>query len=249
VSRFYELAREKSCVSATIVTSPFDRPEKAAWYCENLDYDAVDERLCQVTSLCFDADHSERLMTSFHQKTRNMVRKAEKVGVTVQVENEMLKFVSEVHSENMLAIGGIAKSKKFFSLVPKYFKANEGYRIYVARIAGEPVAAVLLFYFNRTVEYFTPVVRAGFRDTQALSGAIFRAMCDASRAGYHRWNWGGTWATQEGVYLFKRRWGAMDFPYRYFVKIYDRSLLRRRRDEILAEYPNFYVVPFGLLEQ
>ena len=202
-----------------------------------------------MTSLDFDDDHGNRLMASFHQKTRNMVRKAEKVGVQISVENEMLDFVHEIHAQNMQTIGGIAKAKKFFSLVPKYFKPTEGFKIYVARIGGDPVAAVLLFYFNKTVEYFTPVIRGDARDTQALSGVIFRAMCDASRAGFRLWNWGGTWATQEGVYLFKKRWAARELQYRYFVKLYDKSLTRHSRDEILAQYPNFYVLPFSMLNR
>ncbi len=188
-------------------------------------------------------------MASFHQKTRNMVRKAEKLGVEISVENDMLDFVHEIHVQNMQAIGGIAKAKRFFTTLPMYFKSNKQFRIYVARINGEPVAAVLLFYFNKTVEYFTPVIRAEFRNTQALSGAIFRAMYDASEVGFRWWNWGGTWTTQEGVYLFKKRWGAKDLSYRYYVKIHDKSLTQRSRRQILDQYPNFYVLPFRLLEQ
>ncbi|KQW22300.1 hypothetical protein ASC80_02590 [Afipia sp. Root123D2] len=205
--------------------------------------------MCQMTALNFDCDHEDQLMASFHQKTRNMVRKAGKVGAEISIENGMLDFVHEIHAQNMQTIGGIAKTKRFFSLIPKYFKPNEGFKVYVARIGGEPVAAVLLFYFNTTVEYFTPVIRAEFRDTQALSGAIFRAMSDASKAGFRWWNWGGTWTTQEGVYSFKKRWAARDLHYRYFVKIYDGSLMRRTRQDILAQYPNFYVLPFSMLEQ
>lgn len=249
VEQFYDIAREAKCASSTIVSSPFDCAEKDAWYRDNLDYDAIDQRMCQMTSLSFNEDHGDRLMMSFHQKTRNMVRKAEKVGVEISVENEMLDFVHEVHTQNMQTIGGIAKTKNFFSSIPKHFKPDKGFRIYVARIGGEPVSAMLLFYFNKTVEYFTPVIRAEFRDTQALSGAIFKAMCDASKAEFRWWNWGGTWATQDGVYLFKKRWGAIDLRYRYFVKVYDKSLMRRTRADILARYPNFYVLPFSMLQQ
>ncbi len=48
-----------------------------------------------MTPLDFSEDHGNRLMASFHPKTRNMVRKAEKVGVEISVENEMLDFVHE----------------------------------------------------------------------------------------------------------------------------------------------------------
>jgi hypothetical protein len=249
VERFYDLARETACASATIISSPFDTLEMANWYRSNLEYDAVDERLCQVTSLEFDDNHADNLMASFHQKTRNMIRKSDKVGVQVSVENNMLDFVHDVHVDNMKLIGGIAKPRPFFSLIPNYFVPNKGFRIYVARISGAPAAAVLLFYYNKTVEYFTPVIREEYRRTQALSGAIFQGMCDASRAGFRHWNWGGTWASQDGVYLFKSRWGARDLGYRYFTRIYDASLVHLDRQEVLARYPNFYVLPFSMLQQ
>ena len=47
---------------------------------------------------------------------------------------------------------------------------------------------------------------------------------DAVERGYAWWNWGGTWLTQEGVLRFKRKWGARERRYRYFVKLNDRSL-------------------------
>ena len=48
--------------------------------------------------------------------------------------------------------------------------------------------------------------------------------------------------------MFKSRWGSEDLPYRYYVRLRDRSLLTRRREELLAAYPNFYVLPFSVLE-
>ena len=47
-------------------------------------------------------------MQSFHHKTRNMVRKAEKRGVEVVVDNEAMTFLMDVHQQNMREIGGLA---------------------------------------------------------------------------------------------------------------------------------------------
>ena len=243
----FDIAREYRCVSSVLISSPLDPPELIIWYQENLDYDVVDERIGQVTPIYFDSHHDDKLMTSFHPKTRNVVRKAEKLGVTVTIENQMFDFLQEIHTQNMQEIGGIAKPKRFFRRIPEWFGPNTDFKIYVARIDSEPVAAVLMFYFNGTVEYFTPVIRREFRETQALSRTIFSAMCDASKAGFRRWNWGGTWLAQEGVHHFKKRWGAKDLPYYYFVKLYNSSLTRRSPREILEQYPNFYVFPFNML--
>ena len=109
------------------------------------------------------------------------------------------------------------------------------------------IAAILVFFFNRTVEYYTPVVRKEYRDTQAISAVIFRAMCDASVQGYAWWNWGGTWLSQEGVYRFKSRWGTKDMPYRYFTSVHNPEILKVSPAELLAWYPSFFTVPFSVL--
>ena len=177
-----------------------------------------------------------------------MVRKAEKLGVAVATDEGEMDFLVQTHAENMMEVGGRPKNAAFFGLVARRFKHGPEYRIYVARIDGRPVAAVLLFYYNGTVEYFTPVVRKEYRETQALSLAIYRAMCDASIAGFRWWNWGGTWSSQEGVYRFKKRWGTQDRPYTYFVRLNDESLRRLKAQALLDAYPDFFVLPFSQLE-
>ena len=116
----------------------------------------------------------------------------------------------------------------------------------MASLCGEPVAALLLFFYNRIVEYYTPVVRKEYRNSQALSATIFRAMCDASNQRYSWWNWGGTWLSQDGVYRFKSRWGTKDLPYRYFTSVHNPAVLKSTPAELRAWYPLF-TVPFSAL--
>lgn len=72
-------------------------------------------------------------------------------------------------------------------------------------------------------------------------------MKDSIHAGYNRWNWGGTWITQEGVYNFKKKWGTEDYPYYYYNKIYDKKILEIEKQELLEEFEYFYVIPFSVL--
>jgi hypothetical protein len=229
--------------ASTIVENPLFRMDP-----NSVTHDLTDERIGQFTPIDYADNCAENLMASFHQKTRNMIRKAEKLGVVVTVENDQINFVREVHFQNMREIGGLPKSDDFFRLVPQHFVAGVDYKLYIAKIDGECVAAILNFYFNGTVEYYTPVVRKEYRDSQALSLAIFSAMTDASKDGYLRWNWGGTWLSQEGVYRFKKRWNTQDFPYTYFIRLVDRGFLDMPREKILSGYPSFYTVPFSMLK-
>lgn len=208
----------------------------------------TDERIGQLTPILCNEGHETFLMDSYHSKTRNVVRKAQKQGFSVSVENDQMHFLYETHKENMEVIGGLAKEKKFFDHISKHFKVNKDYKIWVARDNDIPIAALLLFYYKDTVEYFTPVIVDEWRERQPLSLLIFEAMCDASKRGYKLWNWGGTWASQKGVYLFKNRWGAIDRPYRYFVHIQNQNIYQSTPEELLQEYPGFFVLPFNCLK-
>jgi hypothetical protein len=63
-----------------------------------------------------------------------------------------------------------------------------------------------------------------------------------------RWNWGGTWESQTGVFRFKRKWGAVAKPFCYYTQLNDRSLLTWPRERFVQEFPHFFVVPFSALE-
>ncbi len=235
------LAGDGLC-SATVIGNPL------AAMPAGLRHSVTDYRIGQFTRIEFEDRHAERLMQAYHQKTRNMVRKGERSGVETDEENGLVEFLTDVHRENMPAIGGRAKSEPFFSLFPRHFKAGRDYKLFVARLGGEPVAAMLLFYFRDTVEYYTPVIREAYRDKQPLSLLIHHAMTEASERGYRLWNWGGTWATQDGVYLFKKRWGTYDVNYTYYTQVNNDAVLASSSRALLEQYPDFFVVPFRLLE-
>lgn len=242
VAAYRRLVQVPGMAASTVIENPL-----APCGADGLAHDLTDERIGQLTPLPAAGDKEAALMQSFHYKTRNMVRKAEKLGVEVVVDNETMSFLVDVHEENMREIGGLAKSRNFFDSLPQYFRPGHDYRLYVARLGSEPLAAVLVFFYNRTAEYYTPVVRKEYRASQALSAAIFRAMCDASAQGYAWWNWGGTWLSQDGVYRFKSRWGTQDLPYRYFTSVHNPAVLKASRAELLVSYPSFFTVPFSAL--
>lgn len=246
LAAFAALARSEGCAASTLIASPL--APRADLYERLAGGDFRDERIGQVTFLPPPgAGIAERLMESYHSKTRNMVRKAEKVGIAVRpsVDPSDMRFLCDVHKENMEVIGGIAKPRRFYDAVEANFAAGRDYLLYVAELSGEPVAALLLFLYHRTVEYFTPVIRSEFRAHQPMSLLVHHAMREAVEAGYRNWNWGGTWLTQGGVYDFKKRWGTSDLPYRYYTRVHDRSILNKTKEELLEAYPYYYVVPFG----
>ena len=245
IGEFNAVAKSPGVAAATLIANPLDTVNYEA-----LDYELTDGRIGQFTPLPgATADVQDALMALYHQKTRNMVRKAIKTVSRVDIDNDAFDFLRQVHRENMSVLGGIAKPDAFFDLVPRHFDAGADYDIFLAEVEGERSAGLLVFYFNEVAEYYTPVVRAEARTSQALSLLIHRAMTKAVERGCRYWNWGGTWWTQHGVYQFKSRWGTEDRPYTYYINVADRDVLECSREDLLRDYPFIYVVPFDALKE
>ena len=241
-AKFNALAQAPGVAAATLIAHPMLSSVE-----DPVQHDLQDERIGQFTRLPSGENLEEQILGKLDASARRNIRKAKNSGITVSVENDAVEFLKRVHTENMRDIGGKAKTPGFFQAFPKYFEPDRDYKIYVAHRDGEPVSALLLFYFNRTVEYFVPVTVSQHRIVQPMAAILLRAMLDACRSGFTWWNWGGTWTDQEGVYRFKRKWGAEDYRYRYYVKINDQTILDRSEEALLEAYLDFFVVPFSHL--
>lgn len=243
---YQNLLAENRAGAGTIITAPF---EKDLAIYEESPHQYKEMRIGQITIFPETADE---LMNVFHHKTRNTIRKAAKMNVRVEWESglDYLDFLFETHRENMSKINVASKPEAFFRLLSKHFDYGADYRIYVAFAeTGEPIAALLSFYFNRTAEYFVPVTIERFRELQPMSLIIYEAMKDALENLHCKfWNWGGTAPTQKGVYDFKKRWGTSDLNYFYYTNVRDARLKKLSRETLLAEFPYFFVLPFGALD-
>ncbi|MBL4803844.1 MAG: GNAT family N-acetyltransferase [Alphaproteobacteria bacterium] len=231
----------KDSAACTIVGLPFREA------CDlEIKPDYKDHRIGQWTPLKGSQDDIFELIDS---STRRNVRKAHKEDIEVSVDNEAWDFLQKVHVKNMQAIGGKPKSDAFFEAVKSCFKAGDEYNIYVAYKDGQPVSALLIFYCRDTVEYFVPATVHDFRNSQPSAAIILQAMMDAAQKGYKWWNWGGTWESQEGVYKFKKKWGAEDRPYHYYTCLKNKDILSLSAEKLLKAYPDFYVLPFSTLKE
>jgi CelD/BcsL family acetyltransferase involved in cellulose biosynthesis len=229
-------------LAATMVANPFaahDAPEPA--------HNHTDERISQVTELPSPPGEEDALMELIDSSARRNVRKARRAGIEAATDAGQLATLAEIHRENIEAIGGRAKDASFFAAVPRHFQDPRDFQVHVALRDRAVVAGLLTFYFNGTVEYFTPAVHHEHRSDQPLAVVLIDAMAAAARRGCRRWNWGGTWTSQDGVFRFKRKWGAQEGRYRYFVQLNEPSLLDSSPAELRERFGHFYVVPFSAL--
>jgi hypothetical protein len=239
LAAYDERAQAGGTLAATMVANPFSERQPPAPA-----HNFTDERISQVTDLPANEDV---LLDAVESSARRNVRKAQRAGIVATTDAGRLPIVAEIHRANIEALGGQAKAPSFFAAVPRHFEAGAEFDVYVALLGDEVVAGLLVFYFGSTVEYFTPAVHHDHRSEQPLALLLIEAMAAASRRGYRRWNWGGTWTAQDGVFRFKRKWGARNGRYTYFVQLNDASLLDASPAELRARFGHFYIVPFSAL--
>lgn len=249
-----DLCRSRNVSFATVIDTPFSNYEEL--FNRAMDFQFRDQRIGQFTPLP-EADTpqqvAESLLALYHQKTRNIVRKALRSGLTFGHDRsqQTLDALHAIHEANILSIGGIPKPRSFFTSITSQLSYDKDYRIYTARTGtGEIVSALMLLYFKDTVEYFVPATLEGWRTAQPLSALIYLAMLNAVLERRSRkWNWGGTWLTQDGVYRFKSRWGTRDYPYHYYTRVFPdtRIVKKLTSKELIYSYQWFYTVPFAAL--
>jgi hypothetical protein len=251
-----DLCHSRNVSFATVIDTPFSNNEDL--FKRAMDFQFRDQRIGQFTPLPegdVPQQVGESLMALYHQKTRNIVRKALRSGLAFghDQSQQTLDALHAMHEANILSIGGIAKPRSFFTSITSQLSYDKDYRIYTARTStGEIVSALMLLYFKDTVEYFVPATLESWRTAQPLSGLIHLAMLDAVlERQYRNWNWGGTWLTQDGVYHFKSRWGTRDYPYHYYTRVFldKHKLSAITPKELLEGYQWFYTVPFSALGQ
>ena len=252
LGEFARRARAPGVLSAQLTVRPDEMPAHAA-YAGSLG-NAVEHPLrLQWNTLPEDGPGlEERLLQSYLQKTRNLVRKSLKQGFELLEadDDEAWDFLARTHTENMQVIGGQPKPASHFQALRRHIPAQRR-KLLLARHGGQPAAALLLLLFNQTVEYLTPVIQHDFRPLQPLSFLILEGMKLCARQGMRHWNWGGTWDSQATLHHFKEGFGARTIPYCYLVHGTPESIAAMQASfaQARAEFPYFYLYPFHLLER
>lgn len=248
---YKEAVLSPGVLSSTVILTPGETTQ-IRHYVEMLKPDFLDQRVGQVTVLPEDGpDLEKRLEKLFTARTRRHVRKSFKQGFSLRTQDQewAWQFLCATHQANMAAIGGRAKRWADFLAIRKHIPA--AWRTLLVAMDGEiPVAGLLLLYFNRTVEYFTPAIRVEHRSRQPLSFLIWHGMLDAIKNGYRWWNWGGTWESQRSLHYFKTGWGAEDRPYTYLIHLADGALekLEAHQKNLQDMFFGYYTHPYNLVK-
>lgn len=242
VSAYNEVADRPTTRSSTIISNPL-----LSEHLRGIHYNYLDYRIGQFTNLTCQGNPRDEIMWRIDSRARRNVKKAMREGVTVEIDHTYMDRLCQIHQENIRALNGIPKTNRFFSLVLRHFNPGQDFNLYVAKKDGVVIAGLLLFYFNQIVEYFTPAVSNEYRSIQPLSLILVTAMTDAAQSGFKMWNWGGTWKAQKSLYSFKKKWATMEQKYYYYTQLNDEAILSWSSVKIVRAFPNFFTVPFSVI--
>jgi lipid II:glycine glycyltransferase (peptidoglycan interpeptide bridge formation enzyme) len=185
----------------------------------------------------------DELLARMKQKTRYNVRLAARKGVTVRVGGEAdFPMLYRMYAETSVRDGFPIRDEAYYRMVWTSFQRTADAPPFqpcaeplIAEIDGEPVAAILVFYFGGRAYYVYGMSREAHRDKMPNHLLQWEAMRRAKAAGCRAYDlWGAPDEFNEsdsmwGVFRFKeglggqvvRTLGAWDFvPNRFIYQLY-----------------------------
>jgi len=262
LSFFIDFAEREQCVISNIIFPPYERDP--LFFEKELPYDYRDRRMGQITHLpapAADRPLRERLLYDrFSKSCRRSVRDAEDADIEIGVTTEpgpKLDGFYEVYRQEMMGKGyedqaardgGNIKEKAYFEHLMDSF--GDDCRLRYATIDDDVIMGIVQLLHGEKIQYHQPTIDMEYRNTGATNLGVYESMKWGIEHGYSYYNFGGTWLSQEGLYNFKRRFGALDSPYKYYITEHgDCSHLRDMTPAELQEaYPGFYIMPYDELE-
>jgi GNAT acetyltransferase-like protein len=161
---------------------------------------------------------ANQLFAKLSPSVRRAVRKAEKSGLDVEITGSwesMLDFY-RLHLRTRRGHGVPPQPLSFFhNIYQEIIKTGYGF-VVVAKNALRPVAAAIFFHSGREALY-----KFGASDVRAQSLRpnnllMWRAIEHLATSGFYKLRFGRTDLTDEGLRRFKRSWGSVEYPIRYF---------------------------------
>jgi hypothetical protein len=116
----------------------------------------------------------------------------------------------------------------------------------VAEWDGHVAACLITIQAGVTISYNVPCCEHSAQTTQANSLLIDEAVRALIPHGYRYWNWESSPGRDSSVYKFKERWGSREACYKVLLR-YPRGaevFTGLTQQDIAAEYPFYFVVPF-----
>jgi FemAB-related protein (PEP-CTERM system-associated) len=153
---------------------------------------------------------SEELWARIDKKVRNLVRKAQKDGLTAESGGgEFVSDFYDVFAHNMRDLGTPVYSRRLFEETLRRF--SDGARVHVVRVGRRPVAASITLRHGGMVLVPWASSLREYRQHAPNMLLYWEMLEDAVRQGATTFDFGRS-SPGSGTHQFKRQWGAVEHP-------------------------------------
>ena len=210
---------------------------------------AVQYKLLKNT-IFMDLSDEESLFRQLDSKNRNMVRKAQKSGVTVFTDRgEHLPEFLDIYRETM----DRANAGAYYYFEPGYYEAlrsalGKNVIFFYAVQEGEIIAASIFLYHERFMHYHLSGGKTAFRRFAPTNLLLYEAACWGARHGIKYLHLGGGTGGGDSLFDFKKRFNRRgELPFYIGRTILDHAayqeLLQIRQTAELRFQPSrsFYI--------
>jgi len=243
---FRELAAERGCALASVLTNPFWPDADLCERCFGPGF--VLENTCQV--LVLDASSGGAGGTGrARENLRRNLRRA-RSGRLVVDEAQTAANVAEwyaLHAARQRQIGATPLPERLFAAALEHAVPRDKARFFFVRLAdgGDLVAGGLYLYHGRVMDALMPSASSEY---SALAPGYLLAdhsIGFARARGLRFYNWQAS-PPGGGVRRFKLQWGSRELRYRYLTRVTGdaRAFLAGPVEAVRRGYPWHYALPF-----
>lgn len=188
-------------------------------------FDSLPARTDKVTMLLDLRGSPEELWKALSSKVRAQIKRPQREGaVGTHGGAELLGDFYQVFAENMRDLGTPVYPRRFFAEMLEAFPGNA--RLFVVRLADEPVAAAFVVGYRQTLEipWASSLRRANSLGVNML--LYWNVLEFASQNGYATFDFGRC-SVDSGTYRFKKQWGAQPLQLHWHYWLRDGGELPR----------------------
>ncbi|MCR5304225.1 MAG: peptidoglycan bridge formation glycyltransferase FemA/FemB family protein [Lachnospiraceae bacterium] len=184
-----------------------------------------------------DTSSPELIMANMDSKNRNMVRKAQKNGVTI-----LRRPIDDYHDFLPIYEETMRKddADDYYFFDGKYFEQQINLKdnacIFYAMREGCPIAAAMMYYNDRYMHYHLAGTRTDSRKYSPGNLLLYEAACWASSRGIRQFHLGGGMEEDDNLFGFKKQFNKNGrLPFYIGRTIFDKcsfDLLKDLRKQI-----------------
>jgi CelD/BcsL family acetyltransferase involved in cellulose biosynthesis len=168
------------------------------------------------------------------KRIRNAVRKAQKGGVKVVIDNseDGVATLHKIHVANMKKLGTPPHSKKFFKVMQSELEPEGLYKAFFAEYKGNRIAAIVVFPHRESVRWGIGGALPKYRELNPINLLLLEAVQWAIDNGYELFDFGGS-RPKSGNYFFKTGWMGKNSDMSQIVDLSHLHLCLSGRAEIV----------------